>query len=73
MKHGKLIGYFISDQQSNFYQSSVFTGILQFVQTHPNVCKMKEKQTRKGLRLLLTFENINTIENALNALQPILA
>ncbi len=73
MKQGKLIGYFISDQQSGFYQSEMFTRVLQFVQLHPNICKMKEKQTRKGLRLLLTFEHINTIEKALKVLQPILA
>ena len=73
MKQGKLIGYFISDQQSGFYQSEMFTKVLQFVQLHPNICKMKEKQTRKGLRLLLTFELINTIEKALKVLQPILA
>lgn len=72
MKHGKLVGYFISDQQSNFYKSTIFTKVLQFVQTHAKVCQMKEKQTRKGLRLLLTFENINTIEKALQAIQPIL-
>ena len=73
MKQGKLIGYFISDQQSGFYQSEMFTKVLQFVQLHPNICKMKEKQTRKGLRLLLTFEHINTIEKSLKVLQPILA
>ena len=53
-----LIGYFISDQNSAFYQSPQFTKVLQFVQTHKALCKMKEKQTRNGLRLLLTFENI---------------
>lgn len=73
MKQGKLIGYFISDQQSGFYQSDMFTKVLQFVQLHPNICKMKEKQTRNGLRLLLTFEHINTIEKSLKVLQPILA
>ena len=31
IKHGKLVGYFISDQQSNFYQSKAFTNLLQFV------------------------------------------
>ena len=66
MKQGKLIGYFISDQQSAFYQSELFTKVLQFVQLHPDICKMKEKQTRKGLRLLLTFENIKDIQSALN-------
>jgi len=34
---------------------------------------MKEKPTRNGLRLMLTFENIKTIKQALSALQPIMA
>jgi transcription-repair coupling factor (superfamily II helicase) len=71
MKQGKLIGYFINDQQSSFYQSSNFTKVLQFVQSNPNACKMKEKQTRNGLRLLLTFENIKSVKQALNVLKPI--
>jgi len=70
MKQQKLIGYFISDQQSSFYQSPAFSKILQFVQSNPSVCKMKEKNTRTGLRLLLTFENIKNIDDALRALQP---
>ena len=72
MKKGKLIGYFITDQQSGFYQSNAFTKVLKFVQTHPKSCKMKEKQTRNGLRLLLTFDNITTVDKALTALKPIL-
>ncbi|MCK8523776.1 transcription-repair coupling factor [Aquimarina sp. D1M17] len=71
LKQNKLIGYFISDQQSNFYQSSSFTRVLQFVQKNPGVCKMKEKQTRNGLRLLLTFENIKSVDKALKVLQPL--
>ena len=72
MKHGKLVGYFISDQQSNFYQSKWFTKVLQFVQQNPKICKMKESRTRNGLRLLLTFEEIKTIEKALSRLQQII-
>ena len=68
MKKGRLIGYFISDQQSAFYQSATFTQVLQFVQAHPNLCRIKEKQTRNGLRLLLTFDKITSVEKALNAL-----
>ena len=73
MKKGKLVGYFITDQQSNFYQSSSFTQVLQFVQTHSQACKMKEKQTRTGLRLMLTFDNVKTVKQALQALKPIVA
>lgn len=71
MKKGKLIGYFIQDQQSGFYQSEAFTKVLQFVQMNVGKCKMKEKQTRKGLRLLLTFENIKSTKQALVALSKI--
>ena len=73
MKQNKLIGYFIYDQQSSFYQSTNFTKVLQFVQKHPQSCKMKEKQTRSGLRLILTFENIKSVKQALEALKPIVA
>nr|WP_284041111.1 transcription-repair coupling factor [Jejuia spongiicola] len=73
MKQGKFIGYFINDQQSRFYQSSNFTKVLQFVQKNPQACKMKEKQTRNGLRLLLTFESIKSVKQALAVLKPIMA
>lgn len=73
MKKGKLIGYFIQDQQSKFYQSSDFSRVLQFVQVNASKCKMKEKQTRNGLRLLITFDKINNVSSALKALQPIMA
>ena len=71
MKQNKLIGYFLNDQQSAFYQSANFTKVLQYVQQNANKCKMKEKQTRAGLRLLLTFENIRTVKQALAVLKPI--
>ncbi|TPN83897.1 transcription-repair coupling factor [Aquimarina algicola] len=71
LKQDRMIGYFISDQQSDFYQSPIFSKVLQYVQKHPGKCKMKEKDTRNGLRLLLTFENINTVNKALKVLQPL--
>lgn len=73
LKQGKMIGYFIADQQSRFYQTTNFTRLLQYVQTHPQSCKMKEKQTRNGLRLLLTFEKITSIDKALKVLEPLKA
>jgi len=70
MKKGKFIGYFIADQQSSFYQSAVFTQVLQYVQSHPQQAKLKEKQTRTGLRLLLTFDRITSVDKALKVLEP---
>ena len=65
MKQNKLIGYFVADQQSSYYNSKSFTKVLQFVQLNGNLCKMKEKETKNGLRLLITFENIKSINKAL--------
>ncbi|MCT8339508.1 transcription-repair coupling factor [Flavobacteriaceae bacterium TK19130] len=70
MKKKKLVGYFISDQESGFYQSPAFTQVLQYVQSHPNKVTMKEKKTRNGLRLLLTFDGITNVDKALKALEP---
>ena len=68
MKKGRFIGYFIADQTSKFYETPQFTKVLQFVQHNPNVCRMKEKETKNGLRLLLTFEKITSVKKALEVL-----
>ncbi|MEO0507731.1 MAG: transcription-repair coupling factor [Bacteroidota bacterium] len=70
LKKGKLLGYFIADQQSDFYQSPAFTHVLRYVQSHPSLCQLKEKQTRNGLRLLLVFDGIQKVDTALTRLQP---
>ncbi len=71
LKKQKFIGYFLSDQQSPFYQSPAFTKVLHYVQSHPNRCQLKEKQTRNGLRLLLVFEGITSVAKALKVLEPL--
>lgn len=68
LKQGKMTGYFVSNQQSEFYQSGAFHKVLQFVQKQPAISKMKEKETKNGLRLLLTFENVKTPKRALELL-----
>ncbi len=69
MKQDKMIGYFVGDQQSDYYQSARFHKVLQFVQQNGNLCKMKEKETKSGLRLLLTFENVKSIRKALELME----
>ena len=69
MKQGKMVGYFVSDQQSDYYTSKVFTKMLQFVQQHGNICKIKEKETKNGLRLLLTFDNVKSINKSLEFME----
>jgi transcription-repair coupling factor (superfamily II helicase) len=71
LKQKRLIGYFLSDQQSDFYQTEAFTKTLRYVQQNSKSCVMKEKQTKNGLRLLITFIKIDTVKKALQTLQKI--
>ncbi|MHC5309749.1 transcription-repair coupling factor [Myroides sp. LJL116] len=65
LKQGKMLCYFIAAQDSGFYQSTAFSKVLTFVQQHANLCKLKEKQTKQGLRLILTFDHVKSIKQAL--------
>ena len=71
LKKKRMIGYFVSDTQSSYYQTEMFTKVLQFVQKNPTTSVMKEKETRNGLRLLLTFIRIDSIEKALEVLREV--
>ena len=68
IKNKKCVGYFLSDQQSDFYQSPLFNQILVGVQKQPNKYSIKEKQTRNGLRLLLVLDQVHTVEKLLEQL-----
>jgi transcription-repair coupling factor (superfamily II helicase) len=69
MKQGKMIAYFVSDQQSEYYQSKRFMSVMHFVQKQKAICKIKEKQTTNGLRLLLTFDNVKSTRRALELME----
>ena len=71
LKKKRMVGYFLSDQQSDFYQSEFFGRVLQYVQQNGQTCVMKEKETKKGLRLLITFIRIDSIDKALQTLLAI--
>ena len=69
IKQDRFIGYFISDQQSDFYQTQGFSKVLDFAQNNASNVKIKEKNTRGGLRLLLTIENVSSISKVLDMLE----
>ena len=58
VKNGKMIINFISDPNSSFYSSSVFNGVLKFVQAQICPCRMSEKNDK----LNLVFSGMDTIE-----------
>ncbi|MGZ4049664.1 MAG: hypothetical protein ACXVNN_09890, partial [Bacteroidia bacterium] len=68
LKNNRMVGYFIQNQNSPFYQSEVFTKVLKFVQQNPRICKMKETNGK----LTLSFESIRSVDDAINVLKPVL-
>ena len=64
LKNNKLIGYFTSKQDSPYYQSPAFTGVLQFVQQNPRICRIKQSQDK----LSLSFESIKNVKEAIKTL-----
>ncbi|WP_209319818.1 transcription-repair coupling factor [Ancylomarina longa] len=69
LKSHKMVLYFISDQESAYYQSPQFSRVLQFVQSQTIPCKMKEAKNR----LKLSFEHIDGIKKASETLAQILS
>jgi transcription-repair coupling factor (superfamily II helicase) len=67
LKSGKMIGYFISKQDSPFYQSDAFTRVLNFIKLNPVAGKMYEKDDT----LRIAFQDVTNMDKAnrlLNAL-----
>jgi len=71
LKQKRMIGYFVSNQQSEFYQTAAFSKMLKYVQQNSKNCVMKEKETKNGLRLLITFIKIDSVKTALQILTRI--
>ncbi len=67
IKRGKMICYFVSEQQSPFYSSPVFMDILKYVQTSAHKCRMKEGTNR----LSLSFDRVTSVADALALLGEI--
>ena len=60
-----MVCYFIANQQSDYFNTPTFMSILQFTQHNPQICSIKEKQRKSGLKLLLTFKQITSVQKAL--------
>ena len=71
LKQEKMLAYFISNQQSAYYQTEIFQHILQSVQQNPNCCQFKEKKTKDINKLMLVYEDIKTIDDALLSLRKL--
>lgn len=67
LKNRKMICYFVSNQNSDYYNSENFKAVLGYVQKYPSLCQMKEQNNK----LILIIEDVNTIHRAEEILQGI--
>ena len=63
IKNNQFVGYFINDKNNPFFSSPIFSSLISKIQTLNKIVSIKEKETKKGLRLLLIIDNIKNIKN----------
>jgi transcription-repair coupling factor (superfamily II helicase) len=71
LKQKQMIGYFISNQDSAFYQSQNFRNVLAAIQHNAKKFVIKEKKTRNGLRLIINFGKAESIQEALEKIKSL--
>jgi transcription-repair coupling factor (superfamily II helicase) len=67
LKNMRFIGYFVSNQNSPFYQSEIFSQILKYVQKNSHKLKLREEKSK----LSLTVRNIDTVDEAITFLKTL--
>ena len=67
-KQKKLIGYFIADKESSFYQSPKFEKVIIYVQLNATKVQMRERNDR----LSMVFTNVNSLEKAITLLEEVM-
>lgn len=68
LRNKTLIGYFVNDQESPYYQSARFGSILKYLQANPKSSKIKEQNNK----LMLYLSDIKTVNAALDKLNQLI-
>jgi len=67
LRNNLMTATFITNKESTYYQSRIFSVVLQFIQVYQKTCRMKEVNDK----LSLTFRNIDSVSKANQALVPL--
>ena len=71
IKKNSCICYFVTDQQSEFFQTASFSHIISQVQQNQERMILKEKNTAQGLKLLLRIDHIEEMQTAKKLLEKL--
>jgi transcription-repair coupling factor (superfamily II helicase) len=67
LKNNKMISYFLSKQDSDYYNSPMFKAVLSYAQKTPKQTALKEQNSK----LWLTIENIKSVDEAIVVFEKI--
>lgn len=68
LKNSRMSLYLVSNIDSPYYQSKAFDRLLSFVQKHPRLCELKEKNNKR----FIVIQKIDTVEAACTTLDEII-
>jgi transcription-repair coupling factor (superfamily II helicase) len=71
LKKGSCLCYFLSDQQSDFFQGQQFQNLLTQIQKNADRMVLKEKSTPKGPRLILSISEIKEVRSLTQLLEQL--
>lgn len=60
LKNGKMLAYFVSQKNSDYFNSPSFKAALSFAQSYPELCRLKEQNNK----LMLTVEDVSSVKKA---------
>ena len=49
LKNGRMIAYFISNNESPYYKSETFGKVLDYMQHHPRNCQLREQNGKRSM------------------------
>ena len=68
LKNNKFYGYFIKNEESNYFQSEAFTHILNFLQNNKMAVTLRENKKK----LSLVFNDVANVTDAIERIKPLL-
>jgi transcription-repair coupling factor (superfamily II helicase) len=69
LKNNLLIAYFISDPNSEFYRSSLFVSVMNYVNHHQKRMSVRQKESK----LSLTIRDIESVKSAIQILKNVIS
>ena len=67
LKQGRMVGYFVSDEKSPYFQTDAFGKILEYFQTHVERCKLRDNAGKRSI----IFSEVQTVDEAFDVLTAV--